>query len=106
VRGTIYPDYIGDVVDIAEAKVVTDHTRAFIEAYQVKSPEIAGVSDEILEKIVNEGVSASPVSEIDREVERMRQFKTAGLTEIALCIYSQPEKAIQLIGEHLVPALG
>ena len=105
VRGTIYPDYIGDVVDATEAKVVTDHTRSFIQAYQAKSPEIDGVPDDILEKIVAGGVSASPVSEIDREVERMREFEAAGLTEIALCIYSEPEKAIRLIGEHLVRAL-
>jgi len=105
VRGTIYPDYIGDVVDEADAKVVTDHTRAFIEAYQAKTPEIAGVSDEILGKIVDGGVSASPASEIDCEVERMREFEAAGLTEIALCIYSEPENAIRLIGKHLVRAL-
>lgn len=105
VRGTIYPDYIGDVVDADEAKIVTDHTRAFIEAYQAKSAEVDGVPDAILEKIVDGGVSASPVSEIEREVERMREFQAAGLTEIALCIYSEPEKAIRLIGEHLVRAL-
>ncbi len=105
VRGTIYPDYIGDVVDETESKVVTDHTRSFIQAYQAKSPEIDGVPDDILEKIVDGGVSASPVSEIEREVERMREFKAAGLTEIALCIYSDPEKAIRLIGDHLVSAL-
>ena len=105
VRGTIYPDYIGDVVDEAEAKIVTDHTRSFIQAYQAKSPEIDGIPDAILEKIVDGGVSASPVSEIDREVERMREFEAAGLTEIALCIYSDPARAIRLIGEHLVAAL-
>ncbi|MDH3509752.1 MAG: LLM class flavin-dependent oxidoreductase [Gammaproteobacteria bacterium] len=105
VRGTIYPDYIGDVLDAAEAKVVTDHTQAFIQAYQAKSPDVDGVPGEILEKIVAGGVSASPVSEIDREVERMREFQAAGLTEIALCIYSEPERAIRLIGEHLVRAL-
>lgn len=106
VRGTIYPDYIADVVDDDEAKIVTDNTRAFIKAYQTRSPEIARVPDSILEKIVDGGVSAFPVSEIEREVERMREFEDAGLTEIALCIYSQPEKAIRLIGEHLVAALG
>jgi len=105
VRGTIYPDYIGDVVNEDEAKIVTDHTRAFIDAYQARSADIAGVPDEILEKIVDGGVSASSINEIEHEVERMREFEAAGLKEIALCIYSQPEKAIRLIGEHLVSAL-
>ena len=39
------------------------------------------------------------------QIERMRAFRDAGLNEIALCIYSNPERAIRLIGEHLVPAI-
>jgi len=105
VRGTIYPDYIRDVVDADDAAVVTANESSFLKAYMAKSPEIAGVSDEILTKIVDGGVSASPLSEIDREIERMRTFRDAGLTEIALCIYSNPEQAIRTLGEYVVPAL-
>jgi 5,10-methylenetetrahydromethanopterin reductase len=105
VRGTIYPDYIRDVVDEDDAAVVTANESSFLKAYMAKSPDIKGVSDEILTRIVGGGTSASPLSEIDREVERMRQFRDAGLTEIALCIYSNPEQAIRTIGEYLVPAL-
>ncbi len=106
VRGTIYPDYIGDVVDEKDAAIVTSHLRSFLAAYQAKSPVIEGVPDEILTKIVDHGVSASSIDNIEHEVERMRSFRDAGLTEIALCIYSNPEQAIRLIGEHLVTALG
>jgi 5,10-methylenetetrahydromethanopterin reductase len=105
VRGTIYPDYIGDVVDEDEAAIVTANEASFLKAYMAKSPDIEGVPDEILTKIVDRGVSASPLSDIDREVERMREFAAAGLTEIALCVYSNPEQAIRVIGERLVPAL-
>lgn len=105
VRGTIYPDYIHDVVSDEEAKIVTDHIKSFILAWQNKTSEIAGVPDEILEKIVDRGVSASRIGDIDREIERFQEFRDAGLDEIALCIYSAPADAIRLIGEHLVPAL-
>ena len=105
VRGTIYPDYIGDVVDEDDAAIVTAHESSFLKAYMAKSPDIEGVPDDILTKIVDGGVSASPLSEIDREVARMREFADAGLNEIALCVYSNPEQAIRTIGEHLVPAL-
>ncbi len=67
--------------------------------------DIKGVPDEILEKIVDNGTSASALGDIDREIERMRAFKAAGLTEIALCIYSNPAEAIRVIGEKLVPAV-
>jgi 5,10-methylenetetrahydromethanopterin reductase len=105
VRGTIYPDYIRDVVSDDEAKIVTEHINSFMLAYQKRSAEIEGVPDDILEKIVYQGVSASTIADIDREVERMRTFQDAGLTEIALCIYSDPADAIRLIGKHLIPGL-
>ncbi|MBT8441094.1 MAG: LLM class flavin-dependent oxidoreductase [Gammaproteobacteria bacterium] len=105
VRGTIYPDYIRDVVNEEEAQIVTANESEFLTAYMAKTPEIKGVPEEILTKIVDGGVSASPLSEIEREIERMREFRDAGLTEIALCVYSNPEQAIRTIGEHLVPAL-
>jgi 5,10-methylenetetrahydromethanopterin reductase len=105
VRGTIWEPYIHDVVDPDEAQIVIAHQRAFIQAYQHKSPEVEGVPEPILRKIVAHGVSASPVAEIDREIERLRTFRDAGLTEIALCLYADPEPAIRLIGERVVPAL-
>jgi 5,10-methylenetetrahydromethanopterin reductase len=105
VRGTIYPDYIGDVVDEDEAAIVNQHTGEFLKSYMAKSPDIKGVPDAILEKIVDNGTSASALRDIDREIERMRAFKAASLTEIALCIYSNPAEAIRVIGEKLVPAV-
>ena len=61
--------------------------------------------EEIVEKIVARGTSASCLAEIDREVERFREFAQAGLTEIALKVYGEPDKAIRTIGKYIVPAL-
>lgn len=105
VRGTIYPDYIRDVVDEDEAKIVTANLKAFMTAYHQKTPEIAGVPDGILEKICDRGTSATALADIDREIERLQTFRDAGLTEIALKIYSDPEDAIRIIGERVIPAL-
>ncbi len=105
VRGTIYPDYIRDVVDADEARIVTDNITAFRDAYYQKSPEIKGVPDEIVDKIVDRGTSASALADIDREVERFREFERAGLNQIALKVYGEPDEAIRVIGEHIVPAL-
>jgi 5,10-methylenetetrahydromethanopterin reductase len=105
VRGTIWPDYINDVVDEDEAAVVTENLDSFVQAYQARSGHIANVPDEILTKICARGTSTSTIENIATEVERMKKFRDAGLNEIALCIYSKPEQAIRLIGEHLVPAL-
>lgn len=105
VRGTIWEPYIHDVVNAEEAKLVSRHYTSFVKAYESKSPDIYGVPDAVLRKITSQGMSASPVSELDREIERMREFKAAGLTEIALCLYGQPAESIRTIGERLLPAL-
>jgi alkanesulfonate monooxygenase SsuD/methylene tetrahydromethanopterin reductase-like flavin-dependent oxidoreductase (luciferase family) len=105
VRGTLYPPYINDVLDEDEAKIVNDNINSFIRAYHQKSPEVEGVPDAIIDKLVDRCTSASPLTEIDREIDRLQQFKAAGLTEIALRIYDEPEKSIRLIGEKIIPAL-
>jgi len=84
---------------------VLAHSRSFITAYQQRSPDVEGVPDSILKKIVDAGVSASPLAQIDREIERLRGFARAGLNQIALCLYDDPEASIRVIGERVVPAL-
>jgi len=105
VRGTLYPNYIEDVLDPDEAALVNKNINAFIRAYQRKTDVIEGVPEEIVQKLVERCTSASSLDEIDREIERMRQFREAGLTEIALRIYDDPEFAIRTIGERVLPAV-
>ena len=105
VRGTIYPKYTVKYLEPDEAEIVNAHTQSFINAYHRKSPDIEGVPDDIIRKIVHRCTSACALADIDQEVERMRQFRDAGLTEIALRVYDNPAEAIRNIGEHIVPAL-
>ena len=103
-RATIWEPYIHDVVSEEEAAVVTKNYPAFVRAYR-KTSDIEGVPDEIITKIVDRGVAASAVADIDREIERLRELREAGLTGIALCLYDDPAESIRIIGEHVVPAL-
>jgi alkanesulfonate monooxygenase SsuD/methylene tetrahydromethanopterin reductase-like flavin-dependent oxidoreductase (luciferase family) len=105
VRGTLYDHYIYDVVDDDEAKVVEAHIGSFARAYYKKDPNIRGVPDDIVDKIVEHGTSASSLDNIEVEVERLKAFAAAGLNEISLCLYDDPAASIKMIGEHIVPAL-
>jgi alkanesulfonate monooxygenase SsuD/methylene tetrahydromethanopterin reductase-like flavin-dependent oxidoreductase (luciferase family) len=105
VRGTLYPPYIDDVLDPDEAAIVKRNINAFIRAYNRKSDMVEGVPPEIVQKLVDRCTSASPLAEIDREIERLRDFERAGLTEIALRIYEDPAETIRILGERVVPAL-
>jgi 5,10-methylenetetrahydromethanopterin reductase len=105
VRGTLYPPYIDDVLDPDEAALVNANINAFIRAYNRKSDVIEGVPAGIVSKLVQRCTSACAISELDGEIERLRKFKAAGLTAIALRIYENPEATIRLLGERVVPAL-
>ena len=88
-----------------EAELVNRNTTAFIRAYQRKSDVIEGVPGAIVRKLVHGCTSACSIDELDGEIERLRGFRDAGLTQIALRIYDKPEDTIRLLGERLVPAL-
>ncbi len=88
-----------------EMQVVWDNTEAMYNAFYAKSSDIPGIPRAILDKLVRRCTAASPLSELDFEIERLKQFKAAGLTDIALRIYENPEWSIRLIGEKVIPAL-
>jgi 5,10-methylenetetrahydromethanopterin reductase len=105
VRGTLYPPYIHDVLDMDEADLVNRNIDAFMRACHSKSPVIEGVPEGLVDKLVHRATSACSVAQIDTEIERLREFQAAGLTEIALRIYANPAETIRVIGERVVPAL-
>ena len=103
-RGTIWNPYIHDVVSPEEAAIIAKHYAAFVRAYR-KSSDIEGPPPELVNKIVDRGVTACAVSEIDGQIERFKEMRAAGATGIALCLYNDPADSIRVIGEHIVPAL-
>jgi alkanesulfonate monooxygenase SsuD/methylene tetrahydromethanopterin reductase-like flavin-dependent oxidoreductase (luciferase family) len=103
-RGTIWEPYIHDVVSAGEAAEVARHYPAFVRAYR-KSSDIEGPPAELIDKIVERGVTACAASEIDGQIDRFKQMHAASATGIALCLYNDPAYAIRVIGEHVVPAL-
>lgn len=105
VRGTLYPPYNRDVLDGEELALLDGNINAFLRAYQRKSPIIEGVPDGLVNKLVHRTTSACALAELDTEIERLREFHAAGLTEIALRIYDNPAESIRIIGERVVPAL-
>ncbi|MCL4720577.1 MAG: LLM class flavin-dependent oxidoreductase [Gammaproteobacteria bacterium] len=105
VRGTLYPPYINEVLDPDEAALVSRNINAFIRAYNRKSDVIEGVRAEIVSRLARRCTSACAIADLDQEIERLRSFARAGLTEIALRIYEKPADTIRLLGERVVPAL-
>lgn len=106
IRGTPYRDYYHhDILEPDEMEIVFNNTKAIIHAFNKGSDVIEGIPAPIMERLVDRCTSASGLDDFDREIERMLEFKAAGLTEIAIRIYDKPEASIRLIGERVLPAV-
>ena len=92
-------------MDKDDCDLVDEKRPAFFAALRKRSPDIEGVPDRIINTLIDNLTSCASIDEIDKEIERLRAFEEAGLTEIALRIYEQPEETIRVLGKHVVPAL-
>jgi alkanesulfonate monooxygenase SsuD/methylene tetrahydromethanopterin reductase-like flavin-dependent oxidoreductase (luciferase family) len=89
----------------ADMDLVEARRAAFFDALRRRSPDIQGVPDRVIKLLVDNLTSCAAISEIDKEIDRLREFAAAGLSEIALRIYENPADTIRVIGERVVPAL-
>ena len=97
--------YYRGILPEEEMQVIWKNTGALNRAFYSKSADIPEIPRALLDKFCKLCTAASPVSELGFEINRLRQFKAAGLTDIALRVYGQAEAAIRLIGEQVMPAL-
>jgi 5,10-methylenetetrahydromethanopterin reductase len=88
-----------------EMQVIWDNTEALNRAFYAQESDIPEVPRALLDKLCMRCTSASPLSKLDHEIERLLKFKEAGLTDICLRVYQNPEAAIKVIGERVIPAL-
>ncbi len=104
-RGVLMKKNHGYFMNEDDMNLVEEKRPAFFDALRRRSPRIDGVPDRIVKLLVDNLTSCAAVNDLDREIDRLRQFQAAGLTEIALRIYANPEATIRLLGERVVPAL-
>ena len=104
-RATPWPQfYHRDILPEDEMQVVWDHLKEINMAYYKRDPDIKGVPQDILDRLVDQCASTSSIDEIGHEIERIQRFEAAGLTDIALRLYERPDDAIRVIGERVMPA--
>jgi alkanesulfonate monooxygenase SsuD/methylene tetrahydromethanopterin reductase-like flavin-dependent oxidoreductase (luciferase family) len=88
-----------------DCDIVEANFNAFLDAARNKTPIIKGVPEPLIDQLVQNMTLTGHVNELDRIIDRLIEFKRAGLTDIALRLYQQPEASIKLIGERVIPAL-
>jgi alkanesulfonate monooxygenase SsuD/methylene tetrahydromethanopterin reductase-like flavin-dependent oxidoreductase (luciferase family) len=101
----LHNEFISHLLDPKQCQVVRDNYPAFMQAWQDRSGEIQGVSDEIVLPLIHGMTATGDLNDLDREIERFRLFGSLGLTEISLRLHDAPMEALKIIGEQVVPAL-
>ena len=105
IRSMLSKDHIGPFLEPDDCQVVWSNIAAFFGAYHDRSGDIQGVPDRIVDALIDGITTTGDLSEMDRHVARLQEFKDAGLDELALRLHDDPADAIRAIGENIVPAL-
>ena len=105
-RGSLLPPYsLSHFLEPDEEKLVIDNWQSFAKAFWTRSGEIENVPEKIVTHLVNELTSSGDWSDIDREIERLKKFEAAGLTDISIRLFDDPIAGLTIIGEQVLPAL-
>jgi alkanesulfonate monooxygenase SsuD/methylene tetrahydromethanopterin reductase-like flavin-dependent oxidoreductase (luciferase family) len=105
VRGMIERWYIEPFLEPDEVDFVEQHMDGIIRAYLTDTPDIDDLPPPLLDKLVDELTFCGDYSDIDQLLARCEVFKQAGVTEMALRLYDDPEDSIRLLADVVGPEL-
>jgi hypothetical protein len=104
-RGVLRPRYTEVLLSKEDSDFVQQNKDVFWRALASRAGTIDGVPDHIIDALIAGLSSAGDLDDIDREIERFKEYASLGLTEIAIRVHGDPVDAIKLIGERIVPAV-
>jgi alkanesulfonate monooxygenase SsuD/methylene tetrahydromethanopterin reductase-like flavin-dependent oxidoreductase (luciferase family) len=105
-RVTPWPAYYHrGILPDEEMRVIWDNTEALNRAFYAQDSNIPEIPREILDRMCRRCTACSSIDELDFEIDRLKKFAAAGLTDICIRVYENPEAAIELIGERVMPAV-
>ena len=108
-RGAIAAKYEHEIRafchDDQEVEIVIDNYMNFLKAFWTRSGKIDGVPGDLVNRLIAGMSSTGDMKDLEQEIERFRQFKTSGLTELSLRLFDNPMDGLKIIGRYVVPAM-
>lgn len=104
VRGMLEHWYISPFLDAGDCQRVSDSMPSFIRAYATNSPLIEGVPEALVDKLVEQLTFAGDYGDIDRLTGQIETMQNAGITEMGIRLYDDPEESMRVIAERVMPA--
>jgi 5,10-methylenetetrahydromethanopterin reductase len=104
-RAEVIPPNIGldHLLEPAEAQIVRENFRNFLMADVDGSGIIRGVPPGLVQRLIDAVSSSGDYNDIEREIERYKEFERAGLNDLALRVFDEPMAALQTIKERVMP---
>ncbi len=104
-RGWLGREWLEPYISKEEADAIVTNPWPFLKAFRDGTGDIEGVPEHVVEALVEALSLAGDLTDIDRHIERLQQFASAGFTEIALRVHDNPAESIKMIGDRVLPAL-
>ena len=91
--------------DESEVDLVIDNWEDLRVAFRSRTGKIESLPNDLVERLILGMSSAGDMNDIDREIDRYKQFAAGGLTELSIRLFDDPWDGLKMIGEHVLPAL-
>jgi len=104
-RGILRPRYTELLLSKEDSDWVQENKGWFWHAFASGAGDIDGAPAHIVDALIAGLSSTGDLDDVDREIERFKEYAALGLTEIAIRVHGDPIDAITLIGERIVPAV-
>lgn len=105
IRGWLEREWLAAFLTPEETEAVHANRMPFRKAYRDRSGDVVGIDPDIVQRLVDGLSCAGDLSDIDRHIERLKQFRAGGLTEVALRLHDDPADSIRMLGERVLPKL-
>jgi alkanesulfonate monooxygenase SsuD/methylene tetrahydromethanopterin reductase-like flavin-dependent oxidoreductase (luciferase family) len=105
VRGVWERARIAPYLSDSDCDLVQRSLPGWQKAYGEGSPTVPGVPERVLDAIVDGMTYTGNHADLDRIIERIVAMRDAGVNELGLRLYGEPERSMALVAERVVPAL-
>ena len=88
-----------------EFQQILDHIPEIYAMAPKNEDSVEGLPDELLDRCVDHLTLTGHVSELDRIIEHLLEYKEAGMQEVCIELKNHQAHGIKLLGERVLPAL-
>jgi len=104
-RGIFRPWVLREFLDEADVDTVMASRSAFWDAFRSGSDSVEGVPRTVLDAMVDNLTFTGSITSLEKKIEKLKSYESAGLRAISLRLYGDPAHSIKLLGERVVPQL-